>query len=315
LTFRRGTLTLIDRTSYLPESAFGYAGLGGAGLALQPGLTPNGTILTARVRQLDNTTLVQLDSELTPRSSITFMGGYSLLHFFGSDLLDTNDIIGQVGYNHSLSPKNSMAIIDRFRAFRFSSSNQSINDDMLNLSFARRVTGRMAFQLSAGPEYATFGTPILRGSGSQSATESSRLSWSLGSTLTYQLERAQLGFSYAHGISGGAGVFAGSIGDTLRGSLSRQLSQTFTGTFSLGYARNSVLAIPGTSTPGQAYDNWFGIATVSHRWGRMMNLSASYEARYQDSNFAFCAGPTCGRTLFINQIFVTAHWQGGPKTF
>jgi len=314
LSFRRETLTFIDRTIYLPESAFGYAGVG-LGVGLQPGLTPNGTVLTSRVRQLDNSSLAQLDTRLSPRSSVTLLGGYSLLHFFGSNLLNTNTTIVQAGYNRHLSPKNSIAIVDRFRAFRFTGSNQSINDDLVHLSFARRVTGRMAFQVGAGPEYATFGTPIVSGSGSQTATESTRFSWSLSSNLTYALQRAQLGLSYTHGISGGGGVFAGSTGDTLRGTLSRTLSRSFTTALAFGYARNSVLAIPGVFTPGQAYNNWFGIATVSHHWGRAANVSLSYEGRYQDSNFAFCAGPTCGRSLFINEVFVTIHWQGGPKTF
>lgn len=316
LAFRRATLTFLDRTSYLPESAFGYGGIGAIGTGLQPGLTPNGTILTTQVRQLDNTSIAQLNTKLTPTSSLTLMGGYSLLHFFGnSNLFDSNSAIAQVGYNRDLSRKNSIAVMYRFRAFRFSGSAQAINDNQFHLAFARRVTGRMAFQVQAGPEYATFGLPIVVGSGPQTVPESSRFSWSLISTLDYSLGRATLGLTYNHGISGGAGVFAGSVADTVRASYFRRLSQTVSGTFSLGYARNRVLAIPGVSTPGQAYDNWFGIATVTRQLGHLANVSLSYESRYQESNLAFCAGPTCGKSLFINQVFASFHWMAGPQGF
>lgn len=313
---RRSTLYFVDRTSYLPESAFGYAGLNlGTGVYLQPGLTPNGTVLTTQVRQIDNTSLLTLDTKLNPRSSITLMGGYSLLHFFGSNLIDSNVTIAQIGYNRDLSSKNSVAVIYRFKAFRFSNNAQSINDSIAQLSFARRVTGRMSFQAQVGPEYATFATPILTNSGSQGPTESSRLSWALASTLRYQLESAQLNLSYNHGIAGGGGVFAGSVADTLRGNVSRNLTQTLVGTFGLGYGRNRDLTSPGSTAPGEVFDNWYGDLGISRRFGRMLSARLSYEAQYQTSNFSFCAGPACGNSVLIHRVFLGLDWHGGPHGF
>lgn len=315
---RRSTLSFVDQTSYLPESAFGYAGLNlnvGTGLFLQPGLSPNGTVLTTQVRQIDNTSLAAIDTKLNPRSSITVMGGYSLLHFFGSNLIDSNATIVQASYNRAITTRNSVSVIYRFKAFRFSNNAQSINDSLAHLSFSRHVTGRMTFQVQAGPEYATFATPVLTGSGAPGATGSSRLSWSLGSTLSYQLERMQLGLSYNHGIAGGGGVFAGSVGDTVRGSVSRNITQRVNGIFSVGYGRNRDLAPAGSTNPGETFDNYYGVLGVQRRFGRTVRARLSYEAQYQTSNFSFCAGPSCGDTVLIHRVFLSLNWQGRPRGF
>ncbi len=80
--------------------------------------------------------------------------------------------------------------------YRYAGTNQAINDHMVQLSYARRVTGRLAFQVAAGPEFTRFDTPILV-SGSSSA-QTSQLEWSLSTSLTYQLARATgLGLSYS----------------------------------------------------------------------------------------------------------------------
>lgn len=110
-------------------------------------------------------------------------------------------------------------------------------------------------------------------------------------------------------------MFTGSISDTVRGSLTHQLTRTFGATITTGYARNGALAIPGFSIVDQSYSYWFGGVSLSHPWGRTMNLSLSYQAQYQDSNFGFCAGPTCGTSLIIHLISVGLNWQGRPIAF
>ncbi|HVB57946.1 MAG TPA: hypothetical protein VNE63_16175 [Candidatus Acidoferrales bacterium] len=322
LSWRRATLSFIDEGSYLPEAGFGYGGVGGLALPggspvlLQPGLLPSATILTTRNQQFDNSFLTEIDTRLSPRSSLTFMGGYSLLRFLGTNLLNMNDTIFQAGYNHDLTRKDTIAVLYRFNAFRFGNSGQSINDNIAQLSYARRVTGRVAFQIAAGPEFTFFGTPVLTGSVSTNSTATSSLTtWSLSTSLTYQWRQSQLGLSYAHGVSGGAGVFAGAIGDTVTGSLSHQMTRTFDATITTGYAKNNALAIPGFAIINQSYSYWFAGASLSHPWGRTMNLFLSYQAQYQNSNFEFCAGPTCGTSLIIHLISVGLNWQGRPIAF
>jgi len=110
-------------------------------------------------------------------------------------------------------------------------------------------------------------------------------------------------------------VFAGAIGDTVTGSLSHQMTRTFDATITTGYAKNNALAIPGFAIINQSYSYWFAGASLSHPWGRTMNLFLSYQAQYQNSNFEFCAGPTCGTSLIIHLISVGLNWQGRPIAF
>ena len=129
-----------------------------------------------------------------------------------------------------------MAVLYRFSDFQYSALNQSINDHVVQLSYGRRVTGRLAFQVAAGPEYSLFVIPILQNSlGTASST--SQLNWSVNASLTYQLRRVGFRASYFHGVGAGSGVTAGSVNDNVTTSLSKQLSRTVTGAINGGYAQ------------------------------------------------------------------------------
>jgi len=302
----------------------GYGGYGGSGLSLpgggtlglQPGLAPIDAVLTTRGQLIDNSFLTQADVNLTRRSSFTVLGGYSLLHYFDNslNLLNSTTATAQAGYNRKVSAKDTFAVFYRFSGFRYSDINQSINDNVVQFSYARRVTGRLAFQIAAGPEYSLFTTPILTNNAG-TATSSSQLNWSLSTSLTYQLKRASVAASYFHGVSAGSGVLSGSVTDTVTVNVSRQLSRTFSGGITGGYARNRALAIPGYGVYNQSYNYSFAGANLSHPWGRSMNLFLSYQAQYQDSNVGFCAGVTCGTDVLVHLISVGFNWHTRPMLF
>src|ERR1700733_10373470 len=109
-SFRRSTLSVFEQLSYLPESSFGFAGTAGAGLpgvatggGGGSGFTPGQSILTPESQNLSNSFDVELDTKLTSRTSLTLVGGYSLLHYFADNLLDFGTVTVQVGYNYLLS--------------------------------------------------------------------------------------------------------------------------------------------------------------------------------------------------------------------
>ncbi|MFZ0980612.1 MAG: hypothetical protein WAN23_14525, partial [Candidatus Acidiferrales bacterium] len=106
---RRWTLSVADQLSYLPESSFGFGGLGGIGLSTggsvglgTPFGLPGQTILTGIGQRLANAFDTEADVSLTPRTTLTFVGGYSLLHYFDSDLLNSTGASFQGGYNYLL---------------------------------------------------------------------------------------------------------------------------------------------------------------------------------------------------------------------
>ncbi|MGA8223990.1 MAG: hypothetical protein WB780_20240 [Candidatus Acidiferrales bacterium] len=333
LTFRRTSLSIADQLSYLPEAAFGFQGAGGGniagggGIGLQSSFQPGQSILTAQGQRLSNTFVPELDVHLSPRSTLTFVGTYSLLHFFDNDLLNYQEGGFQAGYNYQMTRKDTIGFLYHFTAFRYTGFNQSINDNVVQLTYGRRITGKLAFQISAGPEFTSFQTPIMGpGStgtgGTGTATPPSAgtsLYWSLNSSLRYQMRRTGLGMTYVHGVSGGSGVQAGSVADTVTGSMSRQLSRTFSGAWSLGYARNNGLTVgtptSATATQNQTYGYWTANANLSHSMGRTMNMSLIYTLQYQSSNGAFCVGPTCQTSLTRHQVSLSFGWHDRPIPF
>jgi hypothetical protein len=319
--FRRWAVTFIEQAAYTPEIPFGSGGFPGIPLpgngALGPGagFAPGQSIITAEGQRFMNTSLGEVDVYLTPRSSLTFFGGYSLLHFFDENLLDYGDVIGEVGYNYKLTRKDTIGVSYLYNGFSYSNFDQSITSNTIQLSYGRRITGRLAFQAGIGPQIASFNASVSGGgTGGPSTTSITNLYWSLFTSLQYQMARTGLSASYSHGVAGGSGVLAGSIADTVTGSVTRQLSRTFTGSGNLGYARNTGLgisALPGI-TPNQTFDYFFAGANLTKLWGRSWYMNLGYQFQYQNSDASFCVGTACATSFTRNLITFGVGWRKPP---
>jgi hypothetical protein len=324
-SFRRWTLTLIDEFRYTPETAFGNVGFGGISttIGVPIGLPFGGdqTILSEFGQRLTNASAVQANVIISPRSSLTFSGGYSELHFFDQDLLNSTEIYAQAGYNYLLTKTDTIGVSYVYNGFRYSNFGQSIDTHSALLSYGRRITGRLAFQIAAGPQFALFATNIscsVTGAGASACGSNNELLWSLNTTLNYQLS-SKTGFfaTYSHGITSGSGILAGAIGDTVLGTVTQQLSRTFSGNVEIGYARNHGLpvAVANLSTLNGTYDYWTAGAHLTHPWGRTLQLVLGYDLQYQNSNSPFCLGTVCGGSYTRNLISVGLGWRARPRTF
>ncbi len=331
--FRRSTLSFLDQLTYLPQAGLGFGGVGGLPLlgsgstGLTSGFATAQSILTGEGQNLANSAVVQLNVFLTPRSSITIAGGYDLLHFFGNNLLDSGAVTFQGGYNYKASEHNTVGLLYAFTGLRYTNSSQSIDLHSLEVSYGRQVTGRLAFQVAAGPEFELFQTPSSVGSGSPGGTtgtgnasgSTSNLGWTLTSALKYRRERTDFGLTYLHGVTSGSGVFAGAVSDTATGTVTRRMSKTFSSGIVAGYSRNTGVdtgaAIVSTQNPNLAYDYWFAGANFSHPFSETLALTFSYQLQYQSANSAFCIGPTCGTSVVRNLISVGVSWHERPLLF
>jgi hypothetical protein len=323
-TFRRWTLTLIDELRYTPEIAFGNLGFGGISTTIAvpiglPLLGTDQTILNQFGQRLTNASAAEADVRLSRRSSLTFSGGYSELYFFDQDLLNSTGIYAQAGYNYQLSKANSIGASYVYNGFRYSNFAQSIDTHSALFSYGRRVTGRLAFQIAAGPQYASFATGLSCGptGGSPVCNSTNELLWSLNTALIYQLERTKFLATYSHGVTGGSGVLAGAIGDTLQGTVSRQIGRTFNGDVEVAYSRNKGLpvAIPNLLTLNGTFDYWAAGGHLTHTMGRTLQLILGYQFQYQNSDATFCTGPGCGGSYTRNLISVGFAWLARPRAF
>ena len=323
-SFRRSTLSVFDQLSYLPESSFGFAGTAGAGLpgvgtggGVGSGFTPGQSILTPEGQNLANTSAVELDTRLTSRTSLTFVGGYSLLHYFDNNLLNYGDASFQTGYNYQISRKNTVAVSYNFSAFRYSNVDQSLNLNTIQGSYARRVTGKLAFQISAGPQFASSTFPITSSTSSTATgtASTSQLYWTLNTALQYQLRRAAISASYNHGVSGGSGVLAGAETDIATGSINDRVARTFNVGFTAGYSRNKGIAVSSDSSEAQSYSYWFAGVNVAHTIGRSLDIFANYQLQYQNGNTTGCVGSTCSTNITRNQIMFGLNLHKQPIPF
>jgi hypothetical protein len=316
ISFRRSALSFFDQLEYLPESPSGFAGLGGVplpGAGLGSNFTPGQSILTPRGQSLTNSFVTQFDEFLTARTSLTFVGGYSLLHASDSDLLDYGDATFQAGYNYQISRKDTIAVSYLFSGFRYSNSDQSINTHTISASYGRRVTGRLAFQVSGGPQLVFSNMPITGSPETSGAISPMQLYWSGRMALQYQLRYTQLAISYSHGVSGGSGVLPGSLADVVSASVTRQLSRATNAGLNFGYSRNTGLSSETPTPSNQTYNYWFGGINLTHSLGRMLNLNLSYTAQYQTLNSASCVGPTCDTNVLRHLITFGVGWHGRPN--
>jgi len=323
--FHRAKLSFFDQLSYLPESSLGFGTLGGVALpgtgttGLGPGFGTGQSILTGQGQNLENAVATELDTFLTPRSSLTFVGGYSLLHAFGSELLDFNEFSFRGGYNREMTRKDTIAALYTYSGIRYNNFDQSIDVHTMQGSYARRVTGRLAFQVAAGPQVVISHIPIsgntASGGGTGSAPNVTQIYWSLNTALQWQEERTSLGLSYNHGTSGGSAVLAGSLADIVTGSVNRRASRTFSNGLSAGYSRNEGVTIGKSAPPTQTYDYWFAGGTLTHPMGQTMGLTLTYQMQYQTSNATFCIGPTCGTSVIRHLISVGVGWHERPLLF
>jgi hypothetical protein len=323
LSWRRLKLQFIDQFSLLPESSFGYTGLGsgvslpgGGSIGLQPGLTPGDSILTTRGLRASNSFLTEADVTLDRRSSLTFAGGYSLLHYFDNDLIDFGDAIFQAGYNYQLTAKDSIGVFYRFSGYRYSGFDQSINDNSFQATYGRRITGRFSFQVQGGPDITFVNSPITTTSTSTTSGGQMReIYWSFSANVQYQLQKVALSAQYAHGVSGGSGVLLGSLSDTVSGAASRQLTRQLNGSVVVGYSRNKGLDPFGTTSMAQSFGFWYGGVSFDRTLGRALDVNLSYQLQHQASNADFCVGTVCNQDLTRNQISVGLSWHRQPVAF
>lgn len=318
---QRSTLTFLEQFSYSPEASLGVGGfedLGGS-LELGSSFTPNQGLLTAREQNVNNTFLTQADVRLSGRSSLTFVGGYLLLHYFNSGNLSYDGPLFRGGYNYQMTRKDTIALLYQFSNIDYTNFDQSIDLNTVHATYGRRVTGRLAFQVAAGPEIAHFQTPIgsvSTGSASPTTNSTTQAYWSLETSLRYAFNRTNVAASYSHGVSGGGGVLAGSLADTAGGSVGRQWTRTLNVSGSVGYSRNSGLGVAGNTTPNhQTYDYWFAGVDVSRPWGRDLTLQGSYHFQYENSNSSFCVGVTCGTNIVVHRFSFGVGWRRQPIPF
>jgi hypothetical protein len=301
-----------EQFSYLPAAAFNFGGLGGVGnfgvslaaVGVTPGfrqdIVPNQSILTNGADRVSNATMAQTTYALGYRSSLSFFGTYGILHFLDGGLQDNSIISTGAGYNYLLSPLNSMSVSYGFSRLMFAHLPVGADSHTILFSLARRISGRMSFQVGAGPDIQVYRAP-LAGSGMT-------LNWTLNSGLNYQLRNWGTGFMYSHSLTGGSGVLAGAETDMVSGHAGRTFGSLQT-SVNLGYSRNRAVQ---TSLSAISPQTWFAGAQASRRFVSFGSLFIAYNVSRQSSLAAVCSVPACQTNALTQSISLGYNWGFRP---
>jgi len=321
--WRTGQITFRDSFSDLPEGSFSlgaYGGAPGLGLArggistgipggglpgtnFQGGQTFGSIGLTPRI---SNLAVVDIVQSLSPRSAFTVAGGYSLAHFLDDNpqLINSHQFTAEAGYSYLLTRRNEVAAVYGFQEFVFPlAAGGKIDAHVVNLRYARTLSGRLNFLVGAGPQYITIYSP---GAGSQS-----RVSLSARARLIYKFPKTSFAATYEKYTSSGSGFFAGADTQVARLSMTRPLGRTWDFFGDVGYSYHKRLQnLLFIGTAGNNYSDGFVGVAFRKQVGRNYGVFAA--GRYSQLAFdnSFCtSGTSCSRISerFIGTIGVDWH--------
>jgi hypothetical protein len=298
MSWERWTLRLRDDLMISPEAAFGGLDTGGAlvraGSASSLGSAD--AILTQRAKRVNNSAAGEINYYLSRRSVLTVAGAYNVLRFSQAGFIDNDSTTGRVGYDYVLSRKDNIGVLYTYRRFVYSGNNPLLQTDTVQLAYGRRVTGRLAFQVAAGPQ-------LSRSAGAQRI-----VNWNLTSAATFQTRRTQYLFSYTRETAAGSGVFSGTHSDNVTLGVRQAVTQSWSASLNAGYAFNEALTpVPGVAN---SFGNWYGNASLGRPIGRQFRFFVNYGYQQQNGASGICPVAACGGVTPSRHIAAaTVEWH------
>ena len=320
--WRTGQFVVRDTFSYLPEGefgaggAYGLSGLGGGFLGGGiPGFSNSQQLGTLGTEpRITNLVLGEVVESLTPRSAITAMAGYGLLHFFdnSSGFVDGNTITAEAGYNYQLTRKDLVAVVYGYQGFRYpnpsgSLAGTSINNNIVSLMYGRRISGRMNFSVSAGPQITQVHIP--------GQASSDRLNAYAHVLLGYRFTRTSLSLTYSHRNTNGSGFSLGAESDIARISASRPFSRLWEASTDAGFSRNKSIVPVEVNQAGQVieahvYDYLFAGVGVRRRFGRYFTGFLNYQFNDLTFDSEACSKGPCNSQRHV--AILGLQWHPRP---
>jgi hypothetical protein len=299
-----------------PGAAFTGQGVGGPGLSAQfasvlgaslnsfaAGFVPSETINTGEAMRYRNAVLGQAEYSFSRRSAFTFSGSYGLLHFAVPGYISSSMFNVQAGYDYLLDPSNSVAVLATYGKIDYTGTGSSTTDYVAALAYGRKITGRLAFQIAAGPQEIHF-------AGAGGVGNFQLLFASINSGLTYERRRSGISVSFVRGLTGGSGVYLGATSNTFSSTAHYQFTRFWTGSVNGGYALNNSLAAAGVATT--QFDNWFVGANLGRRVGQHAQINFNYGASKQNSPAICPVVNGCGGTGLLQTFGMSVNWHLRP---
>ncbi len=320
--WRTGQATLRDAFSYVPDGSFQlgtYGGVPGFGLAAGsvgigglgggvPGATVGNNQLgsVGNIPRLANSAILNVIQALSPKSALTFAGGFSNAHFYDPThfLVNSDQYTAEGGYSHLLSRHDQLGVVYAFQLLQFpQQSGGQIYIQTVNLRYSHNITGRLSFIAGAGPQY----TQLEVGGNSNKWSASGRLQ------LHYKWPRASLALTYEKFTSQGSGFFAGAETQAIRLGYRHPFGRTWDFYSDLGYSHNKKLqSLALFGAPASNYDEGSAGVVVRKHYGRTYDFFGAYRFSEVAFDVPFCITGSCGRRDQRNVFSVGVEWHPTP---
>lgn len=363
VTWKRGQLSLRDSFSYLPEGNFGgaYGSQGSQGIqslgttafgSFWGGSTLGSLGLAPRILNLG---LADVSENLTPKSAITAAGGYAFTHFYGNEFtgapfLGSSQISAQAGYDRILTAHTQVALMYGYQGFDFSVLGSAFHSHIIQAVYGHRVSGRMDFQIGAGPQFTVISLPGIAcsdptdtvkqcfdDSGESlvpATTKNNRLGVSGRARLRYKFPKTSVDLAYERFETSGSGLFAGAQTDLATLSAERPLTRVWSVSMDLGFSHNGRLQPLSTAQlatcvfagqpnpknlpicPGvdaSTFNTGFAGLALHRAFGHNFHGFVSYQINELSFDHSYCAGVTvCSRISNRHVGTIGLDWTPRP---
>jgi hypothetical protein len=300
---RHWVFNLTDSFSFLPQSpTTGLSGIPGTGdigvvPVAGPGGGPAGGVLTVSGNRISNSLSGSGERQITPNTSITGAGSWTVLRFVDSQAIGLNysQVTGTVAVNHRFDSRTSAGVNAVYSIFDYSGYQSGLTEPNfqtrgINVSFERLLSHTLSVNASAGPEWI---------SSSNGALIPSTLNVAGRGGLTYSRRFTNAYLTYSRGVNGGSGVLPGALSDSIGFGGGRTYGRNWVLSINGAYTRSSGLtnltnlnSLQGTPTPAattpvnEVFNTIY--AGVQARRRITTNLSGflSYTAQSQSTNYS-----------------------------
>lgn len=345
--WRTGQLAIRDTLNYLPEGTFGFGSFGGyggygtalgggvtgvgAGTGLGGGLTggtPNGGFGSGQYGsigtqpRIDNLSIIDVTQMLSPKSSMTFAGGYDVTDYLDKtranfSIINSQQTTGQVGYNRLLTRKDQIGFMYGFQEIHFPHANSgSLDVHYWNAMYGRRITGRLNFVVGGGPQLVVLHNPPTVILGIFTIPANTTLRWagngqvSLGYIVS---NRTHINLVYQHYVTPGSGFVAGANTDAGRATITHLIGRHWDTSVDGGYSHNSALLNNGANgINSHSYQYWYAGGSLSRRLGQHFSAFLSYQYdRFGSSGCSTASGShtVCGGYAPRNTGSIGIDWH------
>jgi len=319
ISWSRGQFAIRDSFSYLPEGNFGAGSFGGTGALSSIGglvgglagvgiLGPGQFATFGQQPRITNIAIADATQFLSPRSSVSAVGSYGLVHFtddtFG--LVNSHQFVVQGSYDYQLNRKDQIALLYAYQTFRFPSVvGSNFNTNLVNVLFGRRISGRMQFIAGGGPQVTHIHNPQLG--------STDRVTFSGRVSLDYRLEKWRVALSFFRYNTNGSGFSTGSTTDLVRFSAGRPLGRRWLADVDVGYTYNSLIGPSLFAGKGTSFDYVYAGGSLHRQLGREFSGFISYQFSNVGSQGSLCIRSiSCSYTAQREVALIGVDWHPHP---